>query len=73
MWKFNVGFKMFWHMVFIYKNTYYTAYEVITKLKVITFDDVLRTRNYKDVTRQRTNFIVGNLVAATCFGCTKQP
>lgn len=57
----------------MYKNTYYTAYEVITKLKVITFDDVLRTRNYKDVTTQCPTFIVGNPVAATCFGLTKQP
>ena len=71
MWKFNVESKTCRHMLFIYKNTYYTAYEVIMKLKVITLDDV-RTRNYKDVTSQRTTFIVGKPVAATCFGCTKQ-
>jgi len=60
-------------MLFIYKITYYTAYEVIAKLKVITLDDVLRTRNCKYVTSQRTTFIVGNPVATTRFGCTKQP
>ena len=60
-------------MLFIYKKAYHTAYEVITKLKVITLDDVLRTRKYKDATSQSTIFIVGNPVAATCFGCTKQP
>jgi len=73
MWRFKVESKTSRHMVFIYKNTYYTAYEVITELKVITFDDVLRKHNHKDVTRQRIIFIVGNPVAATCFGCTTQP
>ena len=72
MCKFNVESRKCRHIVFIYKNVYYTAYEVITKFKVITFDDVLRTRYYKEVTSQRT-FIVGNPVPATCFGCTKQP
>jgi hypothetical protein len=73
MWKFNMEHKKCRYMVFIYKNSYYAAYEVRTKLKVITLDDVLRTRNYKDVTSQHTTIIVGNPVAATCFGCTKQP
>lgn len=34
MWKFNVESKQGRLIVFIYKNPYYTAYEVITKFNV---------------------------------------